>query len=42
MSLRVSSTVKPEMSTAVTVLAEPLVVTTKSVVPAVVDESASL
>ena len=41
-SLRVSSTVDPEISTAVTVLVVPSVVTAKAEVEAVVEESASL
>ena len=41
-SLRVSSTVDPEISTAVTVLGEPSVVTAKAEVEAVVEESVSL
>ena len=41
-SLRVSSTVSPSMATAVTVLAEPSVVTVKADAAAVVEESGSL
>ena len=41
-SLRVSSTVSPSMAAAVTVLAEPSVVTVKAVAAAVVEESGSL
>ena len=41
MLVRVSSTVEPEIATAVTALAEPSVVTAKSVVAAVVEERVS-